>query len=223
VWIWIDLSPSMDYKDVAPVQKDERAIVLALALASLLSNAGERVGIPGIMEPKARRNTAAVMIQALGRSLASLRSLPDANSPLSRHSELVIFSDFLRPLDSIAQAFGAIARQGVRGHMLRIADPAEEVFPFHGRIEFLDMESGERFLAERAETERPHYLKALAAYKEAFASQAMALGWTSLLHHTDRPAVEALLPLHMLLSGLEKGYRGKGAFKAQPAAGDIPA
>ena len=73
--------------------------MLALALASLLSDAGERVGIPGLMQAKAGHNTASLMIETLARSLSgpALKSLPDAKCRLGRHSELAIFSDFLEP------------------------------------------------------------------------------------------------------------------------------
>jgi uncharacterized protein (DUF58 family) len=133
---------------------------------------------------------------------------------LARYSELVIFGDFLEPADAIAKSLGGIARQGVRGHMLQILDPAEESLPYNGRIEFLDEENGARYVAERAESLREGYQHRLAAHKAAVTSLARGLSWAPFLHHTDRPAVEALLPLHMHLAGLEKAYRAKGVLKA---------
>jgi uncharacterized protein (DUF58 family) len=216
VWIWIDLSPSMYFRShLSKASKAERAVVLGLALASLLSDSGERVGIPGLMEAKPGQNAASRMIGVLAASLQDLRSLPDAKTRLGRYSELVILGDFLEPADAAAKGLSGIARQGVRGHMLQILDPAEESLPYNGRIEFLDEESGARYVAERAETLREGYRHRLAAHKAALASLANGLGWASFLHHTDRPAVEALLPLHMHLAGLEKAYRAKGALKAQ--------
>jgi uncharacterized protein (DUF58 family) len=215
VWIWIDLSPSMYFRShLSKASKAERAVVLGLALASLLSESGERVGIPGLMEPKPAQNTASRMIGVLAASLPSLKSLPDANTRLARYSELVIFGDLLEPLDEIAKVFGGVARQGVRGHIVQILDPAEESLPYDGRVEFFDEENGARYIAERAETLREGYRQRLAAHKAAIASLTSGLGWTPFLHHTDRPAVEALLPLHMHLAGLEKAYRAKGALKA---------
>src|ERR1700749_4269320 len=52
VYLWCDLSPSMDYassKDVST--KAERGVVLALALASVLSRAGDRGALLGDPEP----------------------------------------------------------------------------------------------------------------------------------------------------------------------------
>jgi uncharacterized protein (DUF58 family) len=201
--------------------KAERAIVLALALVALLSDGGERVGIPGLMPPRAGHNAAFLMIETLARSLFTIGSLPDARSRLGRHSELVIFSDFLEGQDTLAKAFSAIAHQGVRGHAVQILDPAEESLPYQGRVEFFDEEKAARYMAERAESLREDYQQRLAAHKEAIASYAAALGWTPFLHHTSRPAVEALLPLHMHLSGLEKAYRSKGALKGQLGTGGL--
>jgi uncharacterized protein (DUF58 family) len=221
VWIWIDLSSSMYFcSRLSRTSKAERAVVLALALASLLSDAGERVGIPGFMEPKARHNTAGIMMETLARSISSLKGLPDANSRLSRHSEMVIFSDFLEPEPTLAAVFSGLAREAVRGHVLQILDPAEESLPYQGRVEFFDEENGTRYVAERAETLRTAYQQKLTAHKDAIATHTAALGWTPFLHHTDRPAVEALLPLHMHLSGLEKAYHAKGLIRGGQSLGN---
>src|SRR5713226_3597524 len=57
VWIWPDRSPSMNF--ASPLVRDSklfRALVIALALAEVLVEAGERVGIPGLMRPTGSRN-----------------------------------------------------------------------------------------------------------------------------------------------------------------------
>jgi uncharacterized protein (DUF58 family) len=219
VWIWIDLSPSMYFcSNLSKSSKAERAVVLALALASLLSSAGERIGIPGLMAPKAQYNVTASLMETLATSITRFEGLPDPKNRLSRHSEIVIFSDFLEPEAALAANFSGIARQGVRGHLVQILDPAEESLPYQGRVEFFDQENGTRYVAERAETLRADYQQKLSSHKAAIASHAAGLGWTPFLHHTDRPAVEALLSLHMHLSGLEKAYRAKGLIKGASAS-----
>jgi len=211
VWIWIDLSPSMHFHShLSKVTKAERAIVLALALASLLADAGERIGMPGVLEPRAGRTAPQLLMEALARNITGVKAMPAESSRLSRHSEIAIFGDFLEPEPALAASIGAISRQHVRGHLLQILDPAEETLPYQGRVEFLDEENETRYVAERAETLRAAYGEKLAAHRGALTALALSLGWTPLLHHTNRPAVEALLPLHMQLSGLEKGYRAKG-------------
>src|ERR1700745_2312338 len=56
VWIWPDRSPSMLFgSQLAPDNKLHRTLVIALALAEILVEGGERVGIPGLMRPTGRR------------------------------------------------------------------------------------------------------------------------------------------------------------------------
>ncbi|HYH70868.1 MAG TPA: DUF58 domain-containing protein, partial [Methyloceanibacter sp.] len=48
VWLWVDLSPSMQFRSrLAKILKESRAVVLGLALTELLARGGERVGVMG--------------------------------------------------------------------------------------------------------------------------------------------------------------------------------
>ena len=140
---------------LSQTSKAERAIVLALALATLLSDAGERVGIPTLMEAEsAAQHRNGHDGDARAFALRVCEGLPNAKNRLSRHSEMVIFSDFLEPESAWQQVFNEFAVQGVRGHLMQILDPAEESLPYQGRVEFIDAENGARYVAERAETLR---------------------------------------------------------------------
>src|SRR5712672_1364559 len=66
VWLWPDRSPSMNFKStLAQGTKLERALVISFALAEVLIEGGERIGIPGLMRPTARRNVVEKMAQAM--------------------------------------------------------------------------------------------------------------------------------------------------------------
>src|ERR1044072_3407694 len=57
VWIWPDRSPSMVFASALVWEtKLDRALVIAFALAEVLVEGGERVGIPGLMRPRATRD-----------------------------------------------------------------------------------------------------------------------------------------------------------------------
>src|ERR1700741_5001875 len=57
VWIWADRSPSMVFASALVWEtKLDRALVIAFALAEVLVEGGERVGIPGLVRPTATRN-----------------------------------------------------------------------------------------------------------------------------------------------------------------------
>jgi uncharacterized protein (DUF58 family) len=171
------------------------------------------------MEPKARYNATAPMIEAFATSVSALQGLPPASIRLTRLSELVIFADFLAPEEELTETFSRLAKQGVRGHLVQILDPAEEVLPYSGRVEFVDDEQGHRYVAERVESVRDAYRLRLKNHKAAIAGCAKSLGWSTFIHHTDRPAVEVLLSLHLYLSGLEKAYRAKGSIKGKMGVG----
>jgi len=201
VWIWADLSPSMMYKStLGLVSKESRALVLMLALAEILARSGERIGCPGIMEPIAARNAAERLATALMHHDAT-GGLPDTRM-IRGNSDIVLFGDFLDPVEDVMARLGPLARRGLGGHVVAVTDPAEEVFPYAGRTEFTDPETGEKITAGRAETLREDYARAWAANRSALADNLRHLGWSFVPHRTDRLASEALVAVHMYLSGM---------------------
>ena len=200
VWIWADPSPSMLYKsETATVSKDSRAIVLVLAVADLLSRSGERIGYPGVLDPISARNGAERIAAALvpGRPTGFP---PDDR--MKRFSEVVLVSDFLDPVEEILERIDRIARRGIRGHLIAVADPAEETFPYAGRTEFRDPETGAKLTAGRAEGLRDEYIQLFQARRTVIGEHCRRLGWSFVAHRTDRLASEALVGVHGRLSGI---------------------
>jgi len=201
IWLWADLSPSMMYKStLGAVSKESRALVLMLALAEILARSGERIGCPGVMEPVSARNAAERLATAIMLSPLA-EGLPDTGM-IRSSSDLVLIGDFLDPADKVMERLGPLARRGLRGHVVEIADPAEEVFPYAGRTEFTDPETGEKLTAGRAEVLREDYQRAYRARRDSLGESLRHLGWTFTPHRTDRPASEALVAVHMYLSGM---------------------
>ena len=55
VWIWADRSRSMAFASApVPDSKLDRALIVGFALAEVLVQGGERIGIPGLMRPTAK-------------------------------------------------------------------------------------------------------------------------------------------------------------------------
>lgn len=206
VWLWADPSPSMLYKSRgATVSKEARALVLIFALAELLSRSGERIGWPGLTDPISSRNGAERLAARLIHA-PELPSRPEL-SQLRRFSDIIIASDFLDPVEETQEWLDALARRGVRAHLVEIADPAEETFPYSGRTEFRDPESGEKLTAGRAETIAEDYRRVYTARREELSSWCRKLGWSYTVNHTDRLASEALVSVHMALT-TDVGYGG---------------
>lgn len=208
-WLWIDLSASMEFQShLSQVNKAERAIVLALALSELLVRGGERIGLVG-SRPRAGRMAVRKLAEAIVRGIGeeqTRESLPPI-AAMGRFSECLLFSDFLEPLDSLTNRIEQLAVQGVRGHLVQILDPAEETLPYEGRTEFTASETADRMIAGRAENLREKYQQRIQAHRQALLEELKRLEWSMLVHHTDRPAEEALLALHARLAGLEHDYR----------------
>jgi len=198
VWLWVDESPSMLFKsDMATVAKQSRALVLAFAMAELLAKSGERVGWLGLTRPILSRNAAEKLAEALilGKPQTDFPQNPD----LGQHSDIILISDFLDPIEENAANLEALYKRGTRGHVVQIVDPVEEVFPYSGRIEFRDPETGEKFTAGNAETLKKQYEAEIEMRSEAMRQTTNKLGWSFARHHTDRLASEALVHLHMQL------------------------
>jgi len=221
VWLWIDLSPSMQFRSsLSKTSKESRAVVLGLALSELLARAGERVGVLG-NRPYTGRNASRRVAEILVRDTSKGSSLPPP-ATLSRFSECLLFSDFLEPVEETAARIEAIAGQGVRGHLVQILDPAEETLPYEGRTEFTASEGRDRVIAGRAENLRERYHERLTAHRNALAAEAKRLHWSFLVHHTDRPAEEVVLAIHNRLAGLERDYRFRPSTPVAVGAGSQP-
>ncbi len=219
VWLWLDLSPSMRFRSsLSQTSKESRAVVLGLALAELLSRSGERVGLLGGM-PFAGRNAGRKIAKFLLNDTAESSLPPPAR--LNRFSECLLFSDFLEPVDETVARLHEIARQDVRGHLIQILDPAEETLPYDGRTEFAASEGDHRMVAGRAEDLRELYQKRLNRHRLDLQDAARKLGWSFMMHHTDRPAEEVVLAVHGRLSGEDRDdrYRGGKAANALSPAG----
>ncbi|MEP3477185.1 MAG: DUF58 domain-containing protein [Hyphomicrobiales bacterium] len=202
-WLWIDLSPSMWFKSkLSNVTKAERAIVLGLALAEMLVRSGERVGVLGLMRPRTNQDIVPRIAERLiySQTHEELKTGLPKNEDISRYSEVILISDFLDELENLTSGLQKIGGHQVGGTAVQIIDPAEESFPFSGRVEFKDVQSQERVLIENAGDLRLRYKEAFQKRKSDLAGVCRRLNWGHLIHHTDRSARSGLLNIHGFLS-----------------------
>jgi hypothetical protein len=71
-------------------------------------------------------------------------------------------------------------------------------------------------IAGRAENLRERYQERIKQHRKDLAETTRRLGWSFLVHHTDRPAEEVVLAIHNRLAGLERDYRYRAP---RPVAG----
>ena len=196
VWIWPDRSPSMAFASRdARDSKLERSLIVAFALAELLVAGGERVGVPGLMAPTASRAVIDKMAQAMLHDGATRESLPPSFLP-SALAEIVVLSDFWSPMPQIRTMLAGLSSSGAHGTLIQIVDPAEETFPYSGRIEFVEPEGGEMITAGRAERWVDDYVARIALHRDEIRAETNKLDWLFSTHTTSRSAAELLLFLH---------------------------
>lgn len=204
MWLWVNHAETMTFRSHLSEQtKRDRAIVLSLALGSLLIRAGERIGAFGSDIPASPHRTALRRIAAYMTSPGTdedMSSLPPSLG-LRRFSNIVLFSDFLDPVDEIGDRLAAIGSRDVRGHLVQVLDPAEETLPYTGRKEFHEMRGDMRLTVGRAENLRADYQRRIEAHRDELRELVRRLGWTLTVHHTDHSPQTALLALYGLLSG----------------------
>jgi uncharacterized protein (DUF58 family) len=222
VWLWRDSNPGMTYSSARDLPtKRQRAELLLMALASLLVRGGERIALlGGGTLPASGKGALSGILAGLARET----KLATADRAVPRHATLVLFSDFLDPIDEIAQALDRVAIPGVAAQLVQVLDPAEMGLSFSGRVRFRDMaddaEPGSDALIPRVEAIRPAYQEALRRQQDSLAEFARLRGWDFMIHSTARPPEEALRTLHAQLAARlgEPGVGGAGP--GRPMMGD---
>src|SRR5579871_58855 len=177
VWIWPDRSPSMNF--ASPLVRDSKlycTLVVALALAEILVEGGERVGIPGLTRPSGSRNIVELIGQAIVHDREERTSLPPTFAPAPL-AEVVLLSDLWSEIGEVRRTIAQLSGSGARGHVVQIVDPAEETFPYWGRVEFVEPEGGGRITAGRAETWKTDYIARVQRHRNEIRAETDRLGW----------------------------------------------
>ena len=180
----LDDNAGMGFRSAAGLPtKRERAILLLLAVACLLLEAGERVSLAGVTPPMTGRSALRRLAEAF---------LSGGAARLDPKARQVVFGDFLRPDPKFSGPPG--------GAVVQILDPAECDFPFTGRVIFEFSGAEEKIEAPRAEAWGETYRARLAAQKAAVLAAAQRAGQTKLFHRTDAPPATALAALYQALA-----------------------
>ncbi|MHA1545182.1 MAG: DUF58 domain-containing protein [Alphaproteobacteria bacterium] len=208
VLLWVNRAETMDFRShLARETKAQRAATLLLALAMVLGRAGERVALLGDESARPRGAVVARLAQALTAPVpapsgerAASGDLPPVHR-IKKNSSIVLFSDFLAPIETLSRQISALAGNELRGHIVQILAPAVETFPYSGRLEISAPAGDRRMLVGRAQNIASAYRRRIESHRRDLRQLARRVGWTYTLHHSDTNPTPALLGLHGLLSG----------------------
>ena len=208
VWLWCDLSRSMGWRSGSGLPlKWERAVLLTLALSSLLVRGGERVALYG---SGTRPASGRFGMEQLARCLVDAARAPEAGlamAPLPRYARLVLASDFLQPLDAFDVHFRRWGAEGARACLMMVQDPAEATLPFAGRVLFEGLEAEGGALVDNVGAIRERYQRVIAAHRATLAQTCARRGWRFAAHRTDGTAETALLSLAAMLAPRSVSHR----------------
>ena len=121
---------------------------------------------------------------------------------LSRRGLLVILSDGMGDVDSLAKAFALFRSARHEILFFQVLDPDEIDFPFSGRIQFRDLESSQNQQMVDAKSIRDAYLRRYEEYQDKLRDICRKQRVDLVQMTTDRPFADAL---HEYLSVRRRG------------------
>lgn len=202
VWLWCDDNPGMAWSSSPKLAtKSDRAKVLSLALAALLTRSGERCAVMGAQgRPQTGRVGMERVSDALSLGVGTDTALDHA---IPAHARLLLASDFLKPIKTWSKQLSRLASRPASGVLLHIIDPSERDFPYRGRMELrLPGALNELpFMLGRAERAKAEYKSIFNAHIAAMDDLARHLGWPLVRHYTNASPVAALTALYGAFSG----------------------
>lgn len=195
--LWADGRASMDWRGgVDGPTKSDRALVIALAIGLALRRAGELVQALGDPRPPPGETGLA---DALARSGLS----PAAGF---RPGHTLLVSDGLEPADLWQARARAASSAGSALSVVLVADPAEETFPYRGRIRFespgVRPAGAAGLVLGRAEAAAERYRAVRADHLAAVEAVLAGSGARVLHHRSDRPPLPVVQALAQDLGAL---------------------
>ena len=200
----VDTSASMDYvSGGVGVSKFRYAVLMAAALAHLIINSGDAVGLMTMQGEKlvwvpARggRGHLRLLLAQLERLTPSAtwdpaKVLTRAADLLHRRGVILAISDFYDEEEATRVELRRVARRGHDVAVLQVVSRDEVDLPFTSDVEFEDLESGARVVVD-ARAARGVYRDQMAAFLERWRTGARRDGLDYALVTTDDKPSDAL-------------------------------
>lgn len=198
----VDRSKSMDYGS-GDYSKSDYVATFATTLGFFLMGQGDAVGlttfdekldlhVPARNRPGQLRRLMVELEKAPGGSGTDLAAgLRGLNERVRKRSLVVMFSDFLAPLEEVEKEIGQIAAARHDLTIIQCLDPAEREFPFDKATHFEDTETGQELYVNPAAAKK-EYLARLQAHLDGIRKICTKVGAGYHLFSTDYPLELAL-------------------------------
>ncbi|MEW6702236.1 MAG: DUF58 domain-containing protein [Bacteroidota bacterium] len=202
--IFVDASKSMDYKHTAKVTKLDYAITLAAALAYVMIDQQDSVGlaiysdkIHSYFPPKSNRVYLKTILSALNQikprgATSTSRCLDSVAEKIKKRGLTIIISDFFDDLNSILTALKHIHYRKNEVIVFQVLDPIEKNFGFDRDAIFVDLETGEQITTQPHQIQRA-YMEAMKEYLDKLKSECLNFGIEYNLIDTSQSFDKALM------------------------------
>lgn len=191
---WTSQNPGMDFSSNKKMPtKAQAANILSMALAILMTRAGEQVGLYGHL----RAGRTEISLQRIALSLSGEQkefgALPDPFAyKLPRNCFLIQCGDFLSPPREIETVFSALSAQAHSGLVVQVLDPAEIDLPYAGRAVFEEPSARNRETVNHVDSIRAKYRDRIQDHLQAVENICRRQGWHYVLHRTDKAVEDTL-------------------------------
>ena len=156
----LDCSKSLDFKATSPITKFQYACYTAAALIYMLSKQQDAVGlvthdesVKKVFPPRASAPAVREMLLHLeslrpagGSNLASVYH--EVAERLPRRSLVILLTDLFDTPETVAKALQHFRHRRHEVILFHLLDASEIELPYHGLIEFEDLETGQRMEVE---------------------------------------------------------------------------
>lgn len=176
-YLMVDSSRSMGYTYRQEMTKFEYSICLAAALAYLMIHQQDPVGlitfdekIRRSLSPKSRRSQLPTILSLLSQlkpegTTNVAGSLQQLAAMLKHASLIMVFSDLLEEESKLLRSLHQLRHSGHDIILFHILDEAEVRFPFDGRVELEDPETGQ-MIPGNADALKNDYLRELNDFRQ---------------------------------------------------------
>lgn len=180
---WCDPHAGFDWRGSPERRtKADEARLMMLALGTMLSRDGDRIGVLG------SGRTPSFGKRAVDRLAEDLSTDQAGDFPLPprRPAFAVIASDFYDRVETWEERLIPLASVCREGVLLAVSDPVEIEFPFEGRVRLSRPGETLRRIFGRAQTVRETYFEKYRENRAGLEALARRLGWRFVAHDTGK-------------------------------------
>jgi len=200
-FLWRDASPSMEYaSELAPYSKKEAAEIMLLAMAKHLAKNEEMIGVLDRKGTYRGGNASSLVAEHLGDVTILSADMPFVERRLPKHSNAILFSDFMSDPDTIREGLSHLQGIDLKGTLVFVLDPQEIDFVYKGHVEFEGLEGEGEIKFEKAEAMKEDFQKALIAHIEDIRAIAAEFNFEVIVQRTDEPLENTLYTIYGLQS-----------------------